>query len=190
MNVAESPTLESIRTRIEHELPVDAFGHALRTAQLARTLASAHGVDEDRAELAALVHDIADGLSDGELLRLADQFQIPISLTEARVPKLLHAAVGAEILRRDWGITDEEILDAVRDHTTGGPHMSRLAKVLFLADKIEPARDRHYGGLDPVRELAMRSLDEAILRLYGWRMDQLAATGGPVDERFIAARNR
>jgi predicted HD superfamily hydrolase involved in NAD metabolism len=183
------PTLAEAYERLEHDLPADALGHSLRTAAVARALAKEHGVDPDRAELSALVHDVAEGYSEVQLLSLAEGYRIPISLTEARIPALLHAPVGAEILRDTWGISDEEILDAVRYHITGAPHMSPLVKILFLADKLESGRDRFYGGLDPLRELAMKSLDEAILRLYAWRMDDLVANGRPVDQQLVAARN-
>jgi predicted HD superfamily hydrolase involved in NAD metabolism len=105
------------------------------------------------------------------------------------VPKLLHGAVGAEILRRDWGIIDDEMLDAIRDHISGSPMMTALAKVLFVADKLEPERDHHYHGLDPIRELAMVDLDAAVLKLYAWRMSELVAAGRPVDEKLVRARN-
>src|SRR5262245_15750377 len=144
---------------IQQELQPEILEHVRRTADLARELAVRHGVDPERAEFAALVHDIADHYSDVELLGLAERYGIPVSLTEARIPKLLHGPVGAEILRHEYGITDEEILDAVRDHVSGGPHMSKLAKVIFTADKLEPGRDRHYHGLDPVRKLARDDLD-------------------------------
>lgn len=178
-----------VRARIERELRPEIVGHAFRTAELARTLAAAHGVDPDRAEVAALLHDVADGYSDRELATLAEEFAIPLTLTYARVPKLLHGPVGAEIIRRKWGIDDDELLDAVRDHISGGPTMSKLAKVLFVADKLEPERDRHYGGLDPIRELALVDLDAAILKLYAWRMSELVHTRSPLDERLVAARN-
>lgn len=187
-----NPTLISpaeARARLKRELAPETLGHADRTAELARTLAAAHGEDPDRAELAALLHDVADRYSDRELLTLAEEFSIPVTLTQARVPKLLHGPVGAEILRRKWAIDDDELLDAVRDHISGGPMMSRLAKVLFVADKLEPERDRHYGGLDPIRELAPVDLDAAILKLYAWRMSELVHTRSPLDERLVAARN-
>jgi predicted HD superfamily hydrolase involved in NAD metabolism len=178
-----------IRTQIASELAPDIAAHARRTAELARELATIHGVDPERAELAALAHDIADRYSDRELLVLAERYGIPISLTEARVPKLLHGPVGAEILRREYGIRDEELLDAVRDHISGGPHMSTLAKVLFVADKLEPERDRHYHGLDSVRALARENLDQAMLRLYAWRIDELIDAGRPIQERMVTGRN-
>jgi HD superfamily phosphohydrolase YqeK len=68
--------------------------------------------------------------------------------------------------------------------------MSQLSKIIFVADKIEPERDRYYGGLNSIRELAMRDLDEAVLQLFAWRMDQLVESGRQVDERLVVARNR
>lgn len=179
-----------LRERLERALGPDTLAHVYRSVEVARALAVAHGVDPDRAELAALLHDVADGYSDVELLALAERYEIPFSLTEARVPKLLHGEVGAEILRRDWGITDEELLDAVRDHTTGSVRMSPLAKVVFVADKLEPEREHHYGGLDAIREIALADLDEAILRLYAWRMGDLVKARRPIDDKLVAARNR
>jgi predicted HD superfamily hydrolase involved in NAD metabolism len=178
-----------IVARIEDEMDPDTRAHTRRTAVLARELALVHGVNPNRAEFAALVHDIAGRYTDIELAMLAERYRIPISLTEARVPKLLHAPVGAEILRRDYGVADEEILDAVRNHIGGGPIMSTLSKILFVADKLEPERDRHYHGLDPVRALARENLDQAMLKLYAWRVNELIDAGRPVHERLVTARN-
>src|SRR6266487_3552993 len=169
--------------RLGAELDAETLAHSERTAELAVQLAEHHGVDPERARLAALIHDVADRYSDRELLILAERYGIDVSLTEARVPKLLHGKIGAEFLKREWGITDDELLDAVRDHITGGARMGPLAKVLFVADKLEPERDRHFGGLDPIRQLAM-------LKLYAWRMDQLLGAGKPVDDALVTARNQ
>ena len=126
--------LDQMRIRLRAEKTPDTLAHAERTAEVARRLAVAHGEDPDRAELAGLVHDVADRYSDRELLGLAGHYGIPVTLTEARVPRLLHARVGAELLR-EAGVRDEELLDAVREHITGGPRMSLLAKITFVADK-------------------------------------------------------
>ncbi len=139
--------LDEIRERIRKEMEPETYAHAERTAEVARRLAVAHGEDPDRAELAGLVHDIADRFSDRELLRLADHYAVPVSLTEARIPKLLHAKVGAEMLRES-GIRDEEL------------------------------------------EVAMRDLDDAILQLYAWRMDELVAAGQPIHDQLTTSRNR
>jgi predicted HD superfamily hydrolase involved in NAD metabolism len=165
------------------------LAHEQRTAAVARELAEFHGVDPDLAELAALLHDIADHYSDADLLLLAQRYGIPISLTAARVPKLLHGAVGAAILRHDYGVRDDELLDAVRDHVTGGPQMGPLAKILFIADKIEPERDHHDHGLDPVRALARVDLDQALAKLVAWRIAELAEISRPIEARLVTTHN-
>jgi predicted HD superfamily hydrolase involved in NAD metabolism len=190
MGPTSALTPDLVRERLQSELDDQTLAHTERVAELAVKLANQHGVDPERAEIAALVHDIADNYSDQDLQVLAKRYGLDVHSTEARIPKLLHARVGAEILRREWGITDEELLDAVRNHITGGVHMSPLAKVLFVADKLEPERDRHYGGLDPIRELAMVNLDAAMLKLYAWRMDELIAADRPVHPTFVEARNQ
>ncbi len=186
VSLVTSDLLQRLRT----ELDAETLAHSERTAELAVQLAEHHGVDPERARLAALIHDVADRHSDRELLVLAERYGIDISLTEARVPKLLHGKIGAEILRRDWGITDDELLDAVRDHITGGIRMGPLARVLFVADKLEPERDRYFGGLDSIRQLAVVNLEAAMLKLYAWRMDQLIGAGKPLDNALVRARNQ
>jgi predicted HD superfamily hydrolase involved in NAD metabolism len=183
-------TLDLLKERLRNELGADALAHSERTAELAADLAGHHGVDPERARVAGLVHDVADHYSDRELLVLAERYGIDPSLTEARVPKLLHGRIGAEILRRDWGVDDDELLDAVRAHITGSAHMGALAKVLFVADKLEPERDRHFGGLDAIRQLAAVNLEAAMLKLYARRMDELVGAGKPVDDELVRARNQ
>lgn len=182
-------TVEDARARIEREIPPETLAHVRRTAEVARELARVHGVDADRAELAALLHDVAHDRSARELLALAERYEVPLSLTEARIPRLIHGWVGAAILQGEWGVEDDEILDAVRFHISGSPIMGPLAKVVFVADKIEPERDRYYGGLGSVRELAQTDLDGAILKLYAWRMNELVTHGQRVHEDLSEARN-
>ncbi|MEA2638779.1 MAG: hypothetical protein QOF51_173 [Chloroflexota bacterium] len=183
------PSLATIRARLAEEVSPEVLTHTEATVELARTIAHAHGVDQERVVLAALLHDVAEGYSDRKLAQLAERYNLTVDLTEARVPKLLHAPVGAEVLRREWDIDDEEILDAVRDHVTGSTHMGPIAKVLFLADKLEPSRDRFYGGLNSVRTLAMTDLDAAMRKLYAWRLSELVDADRPIHARFVAARN-
>jgi predicted HD superfamily hydrolase involved in NAD metabolism len=187
--VLPTPTIELVKARLADTVGARTLEHVQKTANIAWELAALHDVDPSRAALAALVHDVADPISDAELVALTERFGIPVSLTEARIPRLLHAPVGAEILRHDWGIHDEEVLDAVRYHVTGAPIMSPLVKLVFVADKIEPSRDRHYHDLDDIRAIARTDLDQAVLRLYGWRVNALVDSGQPVHERLVAARN-
>ena len=144
-----------VRCRISEE----RYGHILRVAGTAEELARAHGLDEDRARLAALLHDAARETESEEFLRIADEWGMPIGEMERESPKLLHGPVAAELAERELGIQDGEVLEAIRIHTTGRPGMGPLALVLYVADKIEPARD--YPSVGRLRELARKDLHGA-----------------------------
>lgn len=137
-------------------LSAKRYGHTLRVADTAEDLARAHGLDPGRARLAALMHDAARELSSGEFLDLALGWNLPVGEPERESPKLLHGPVAAELARRELGVEDGEVLDAVRDHTTGRPGMGPLSLALYVADKIEPARD--YPSVENLRRLARRDL--------------------------------
>ena len=135
------------------------YGHTLRVADTAADLARVHGLDEDRARLSALIHDAARETGPEEFLRLAEEWDLPVGEQERQSPKLLHGPVAAELARRELGVEDEEVLEAVRAHTTGKPGMGPLALVLYVADKIEPARD--YPSVERLRRLAREDLQAA-----------------------------
>ena len=140
-------------------LSVKRYGHTLRVAQTAEELARVHGVNPGRARLAALLHDTGREIKSDEFLRLAEGWGLPVGEPERESPKLLHGPVAAELARRSVGVEDEEVLDAIRAHTTGSPGMGPLSLVLFVADKIEPARD--YPSVGRLRRLAREDLHGA-----------------------------
>ena len=146
---------EFARTRLSEK----RYGHTLRVADTAENLARVHGLDPDRTRLAALVHDAAREKEPDEFLRLADELDLHVGEPERESPKLLHGPVAAELARRELGVEDEEVLRAVRAHTVGRAGMGPLALALYVADKIEPARD--YPSVGRIRALAPRDLGEA-----------------------------
>jgi predicted HD superfamily hydrolase involved in NAD metabolism len=135
------------------------YGHTLRVAETAADLARVHGLDEERARLSALIHDAARESEAEEFLRLAEEWNLPVEEPERQSPKLLHGPVAAELARRELGVRDEEVLEAVRVHTTAKPGMGPLALTLYVADKIEPARD--YPSVERLRKLAREDLHTA-----------------------------
>ena len=144
-------------------LPDKLKAHIYRTRDVGLELASRHGIDEDRTELAILGHDVARAAKKSEILRQAERFEMPVLDIERRSPVTLHGPVGAELLRHDDGLGDEEILDAVRYHTTGNADMTPLGLLVFIADKLEPRKIRSYPYQQELRHIANESLSQAVL---------------------------
>lgn len=149
-------TLEATSDFAKSRLSDKRYAHTLRVSDTAGRLAHIHGLDVYRTRLAALLHDAARELSRDEFLRLAEEWRLSLGEPERESPKLLHGPIAAELAHRKLGIKDVEVLEAVRVHTTGAPGMSGLALAVYVADKIEPARD--YPSVARLRELANRDL--------------------------------
>ncbi len=135
------------------------YAHTLRVAETTERLAKLHGLDPDKSRLAGLLHDTAREIGKQELLRVAEEDGLPVGAFERKRPILLHGPVAAKLARKDLGVTDGDVLDAVRLHTTGEPGMGPLALALFVADKIEPGREQP--GVEDMRDLAPVSLHRA-----------------------------
>mgnify|MGYP002526805504 CR=1 FL=1 len=152
----------AIQRRVDR-LPAGLQAHIHRVVEIARELAVCHGIDQEQAALAALAHDVARAMTDGELLRRAAGMGLPIGVVDRRVPILLHGPVGAEILQQEAGLTDISIYKAVYWHTTANPDLDELGKVVFIADKLDPAKINSYPYLPQIRQMAFQDLDRAIL---------------------------
>jgi predicted HD superfamily hydrolase involved in NAD metabolism len=183
-------TASEVHDQLRGILPPSVMEHSARTARLARALAVAHLQDAERAEIAGLVHDVADAYTDSQLLALAAKYGIAVDPIAAEMPRLLHGPVGAAILRFEWGVQDEAILTAVAEHVTGAVEHSLIAKLLFVADKLDAERDDALAGRSGLQDLAERDLDAALLQVASRRLEGLVARGKLIDERLVSARNR
>jgi predicted HD superfamily hydrolase involved in NAD metabolism len=117
------------------------YAHVVRVARLAERLAAAHGADTRRARLAGMLHDLARLYSARRLLAECERREMTIDAFERAAPIVLHARLGAELAREQFGIDDPAILSAIRKHTLAAAEMSRLDEIVFLADGLEPGRD-------------------------------------------------
>ena len=152
-------TLKAADGYARERLSDKRYEHTLRVADAAERLAEAHGLDRAATRLAALLHDSAREVGPEELLRLAEERGLPVGPLERESPKLLHGPVAAELVRDDLGVENEGVLEAIRAHTTGATGICPVALAVFLADKIEPARD--YPGIEELRALAEKDLSGA-----------------------------
>ena len=165
--------LAAVQRRVDR-LPAGLQAHIHRVVEIARELAVCHGMNQEQAALAALAHDVARAMTDGELLRRAAGMGLPIGVVDRRVPILLHGPVGAEILQQEAGLTDISIYKAVYWHTTANPDLDELGKVVFIADKLDPAKIDSYPYLPQIRQMAFQDMDRAILHfLTRQAMDRL-----------------
>jgi len=172
--------LESIRESIKKVLSEKRYLHVLGVEEVCVDLALIHGSDTSKASLAGLLHDCAKHLPDEELITECRKYNIPISEAEMKAPYLLHAKVGAAYARDKYGVTDEDILNAITYHTTGRPGMSKLEKIVYVADYIELNR-RPVPMLDKARELAYKDLDEAVIFISYRILEYLKSTGAFID---------
>ena len=143
--------------------------HVGRVLDEALPLARHWLADEQRVELAVWGHDLFRSEPPAEQIRLAGEVGVEIDADSREYPILLHGPIATVVLRERFGITDEEALMAVRDHTSGLGQMSLLAKILLIADKIEKKKRRGVPELADIHRVARRDLDTAILCWAGWR---------------------
>ncbi|MBQ6601358.1 MAG: bis(5'-nucleosyl)-tetraphosphatase (symmetrical) YqeK, partial [Clostridia bacterium] len=157
----ESPYMNYKRL-LRDKLDDYRFLHSLNVAESALLLARMYGGDEKKSYFAGLVHDIMKNATKEEQLQIMEKGDIILSRTEKNNSKLWHAMAGEAYLRTEMGITDKEILSAVRYHTTGKAGMSLLDKIIYIADYI--SAERNYPDVNVMRELALNEgLDEAAL---------------------------
>jgi predicted HD superfamily hydrolase involved in NAD metabolism len=148
-------------------------------------LAEKYGADVEKAETAALFHDMYRGVA-AEVL---NDYVYKLGLDSKYVnnPNLAHGKIAARIMARDYGITDQETIDAVSFHTTGRAGMSTLEKIIYIADAIEPSRD--YPGVDELREAVKRDLDLACYLSLSRTIDFVREQGKFLDTDTLEARD-
>ncbi|MBQ5956666.1 MAG: bis(5'-nucleosyl)-tetraphosphatase (symmetrical) YqeK [Clostridia bacterium] len=137
------------------------FRHTLGVEKMAINLAMVYDEDREKASVAALLHDYAKELPKPFLLKKAAESGIEMDPVYISSPGLLHGPVGAVLVRERFGIEDEDILNAITYHTVGRVGMSKLEKIIYLADITE--ENRVFDDVERIREKQMQGLDEGLL---------------------------
>lgn len=153
-----------IQRKLEKYLDEDRFHHTLGVMYTCAALAMAYGYDLKTAQVAGLLHDCAKCIPNKKKLKLCENNGIPVSDFEREHPFLLHARLGAFVAEDKYGVRDREVLSAITFHTTGKPAMGLLEKIVYIADYIEPGRDKA-PNLPKVRKLAFQDLDECMYEI-------------------------
>lgn len=155
---------DKLLAQVRAQMNEKRYVHTLGVAQTARLLAEKYGADPYKAELAGFVHDYCKCWPTARLHEYLLRYDIAQDIIEGE-KELWHAFVGAIVIQSELGITDSEVLQAVRYHTTGRVGMSLLEKVVCVADYTEP--NREYPGVGEVRALAQIDLDQALAQGLG-----------------------
>jgi predicted HD superfamily hydrolase involved in NAD metabolism len=153
--------LEIALKLVKDQITEHRYQHTLGVVETAVRLAEQYGADKEKAEIAAAFHDYAKFRPKEEMREIIINQNMPKDLLDYNT-ELWHAPVGAFLVEKEAGVTDIEILDAIRYHTSGRPNMTLLDKIIYLADYIEPGR--HFPGVEEVRELAKEDLNKALIR--------------------------
>ena len=174
---------DSIEKYIEEHYSKKRIVHTDGVRKLAAELAGKYGADPEKAEAAALYHDMYRGTPVDELDRLIDETGLPERYKGSA--NLAHGKLAAVMMKEKFGVTDEDMINAVSFHTTGRAGMSQLEKVVFLADATEPNRD--YPGVDRLRKLADEDLDKACLECLRGTVSYLKEQGVYIDPDTLRA---
>lgn len=174
--------LLEIKKQLKKELDKNRYQHTLGVMYTASCLAMRYGCDLNQAMLAGLLHDCAKCISDEKKIELCIKNHIFMRDVEKENPFLLHAKLGAFLAKKKYDIHDPAILHAIEVHTTGESNMSLLDKIIFVADYIEPHRDKA-PNLDEIRTLAFENLDAGVLRILDDTLHFLNKKRGSIDEK-------
>ncbi|OKP92609.1 phosphohydrolase [Paenibacillus sp. P3E] len=151
---------EALIEAVSAQMPDKRWKHTLGVMETSVKLAERYGGDPVRAETAAILHDVAKYWPVERMKEIIEQNGLSAELLSYD-KQLWHAEVGAFVAEHEYGITDPEVLDAIRFHTSGRENMGLLEKIVCLADYIEPGRD--FPGVEDIRKLSKVSLEEGLI---------------------------
>ena len=174
-----------MQEKLRATLKYSRYLHCVGAMECAVELAARFGCDAKKARVAALLHDCAK-LPEDALIALAKEFGVTPSEYDLRAPGLLHDRVGAFLAQRDYGVEDEEILRAIGRHTLCACGMTKLDKVVYLADKMERTRD--YPGVEEIRAAAQSDLERAVVLCMEHVIAHLRRQNHAIDPAIFTAR--
>lgn len=184
--MTEKYNREAIMQQVQMHMSERRFQHVLGVEETAVALAKKYGASEEKASIAALTHDYAKERPDDEFKMVIQRDGYDMNLLRYG-NAIWHGLIGADFVQRELGIEDEEILQAIRLHTTGAARMTLLDKIIYVADYIEPGRD--FPGVKEARGLAMKDLNEAVAFETKGTLTHLLEKENPIYPKTIETYN-
>ena len=168
---------EELKSVLKSRMNEHRYAHSLNVAERAVFLAKKYGADPKKAEFAGLIHDICKGIPNEEQLSIIKNAGIELDEDTLKSPALWHSIAGAVYCEHELGVTDKDVLNAVRYHTSGRGKMSILEKVIYMADLT--SAERNYPDAEYTRNLTDYNLDEGIAYGVRWIAGDLERRGFP-----------
>ena len=175
---------EKMEFRLKKELDKQRFEHTLGVEETARRMARIFGEDEEKAALAGILHDCAKCMPLDKMVKAAKHAHVDGVMKESKA--LMHAVAGMCVAEDVYNVHDEEVLSAIRWHTTGRADMTRLEKIIYLADVIEPNR-KPFPGIEELRKLCMEDLDGAMHMALKMSLEHVRQQGKTLHPDTLAA---
>ena len=175
---------EKMEYKLKKELDKQRFEHTLGVEETAREMARVFGEDEEKAALAGLLHDCAKCMPLSQMIKAAKHARVDDVMKESKA--LMHAVAGMCVAEDVYNVHDEAVLSAIRWHTTGRAEMTRLEKIIYLADVIEPNR-KPFPGLEELRKLCTEDLDAAMHMALRMSLEHVREQGKTLHPDTLAA---
>lgn len=179
--------VEIIKQDLINKLSKDRYEHTLRVVDMCVRLAEKYGADLEKTKMAALLHDSAKLSSNEEQVKMADSLNLLSEDIYYYNKEIVHPILGAKLAEDKYAIDDEDILNAIKYHTTGRENMSLLEKIIFIGDYIEP--ERKFDGIEEIRELAFKDLDASILLALNTSLKFLLENDRLISPNTLKSRN-
>ena len=181
--------IEKIKKDLKQNLSEKRYIHSIGVMEMSGELAKIYNVDVETAKMAGLLHDIAKEMSKEEMLKYVKENNIEITEVESINTGILHGKIGADIAKKKYDVS-EQIQKAIEYHTTTHPNMDTLAKIIYVADKIELNRKSENFDIEAERKLAKENLDKALLLILDNTTRYLIDKNRLLVEESIKTRNK
>lgn len=180
--------IKQIEKILKGMLPERRLKHSLNVSKCAVELSEIYKCDKEKAEIAGLVHDCAKYFTDEQIEDSIKRFNVELDPLEVNNIALSHSVIGSYVAVDIFNIKDEEIINAIKYHTTGKENMSLLEKIIYIADLIE--EDRNFPRVEELRELTYSGkLEEALLLSFNNTIKFVIDNNQLIHPRTIKARN-
>lgn len=177
-----------IHEKLKNSIGIKRYEHSVNVMNVSIDLANHYGYSTKKAAMAGLLHDCGKLQDKKNILKLTQDFGIILDNVTKNNKELVHALLGKELAKREYNVEDEEILDAIRFHTTGRENMNLIEKIVYIADVIEPNRD--FPGIEKIRNMAYKDIDRSVLYSMNNTIKFLIDKGWLVHLDTIKGRNQ